>query len=945
MKFSFDRRQEEGWLTHHKNYKRGGGGYDPFILAKAGAQAAKNVQLDILDSSESRRKRFDKICGCISSIINEINNQMKRPDHAQWLRGYLCFHTQNFQEGRAYYYGSATNSLYENPDFLADFGRIEYNAGRIIPAIKFFEKLFPLRENLTAEPLQAYRWLAKCYRHVRQFNKEVSTLEELKGIALNPEINKITIQGSSNHEDMDLSRKFVIERLGQALLDSQRSEEALSFVKEWIMTPEGRTVTLAGQGVASLLALGRENEAGEWAEEWAVKLHFPGLLSDFFQNSRRPFSAMKKKTDVLESLSSSEVSETHGLMFYSDNFDVHEKCSGDLMKLYKEAQRCFNNGFYQEGVEATFQFAEKLFTTEQAPTLLACCLAAINEFINVIPRTNKLEALFVESKEIFCDNAAVLSQYGRYLLLNGKYEDALAVFNDAFAKGAKKAPLFPVFFGKTYAGLGDEDKAKKNFEKSLKDCIGEDLVLAYLYAIEWASNSGRYFDVLRWYRSFLKDFLQLKGFPDADQGAQHYPRNQYVQRIFRLSGQAAFAINDHMKAVECYENLVANHGGLLIFATRNQESHFSYRLFAEASLLLSLAYCLAGNIEQSAEMFQQARELDPENPLLPAIEAMMLAAEGKVPEAFSYILTTPLEEWLFALVGGYILDKSKVCDVDQSELHALRARVGIAKGEIPSHGELFSRFESQSRKLAEVEEHTNDLQQTFNSFKHAINSLVECIPLPEDLLGLRQRAIEDGKDTEDFIEQCIKHLVKQDQKGKVTEKSRYSVYLPDVLWRRLDKRIQERVEAADRYVVSVLANTYDFGPAVLALASALEILLKDKLVRPLVVDIKRTYKTPELETSADLNSASLGTIPYLLANRGQYSPKYKSFLLQWVSTAFPTHVPYVLDVLPEQVTKIAAIRNSWAHGGAGVGYEQFQELEKIFFDEKDGVFLRLAGTD
>ena len=38
MKFRIDRKQEEEWLAHYKNYKRGDRGYDPFMLAKAGAK-------------------------------------------------------------------------------------------------------------------------------------------------------------------------------------------------------------------------------------------------------------------------------------------------------------------------------------------------------------------------------------------------------------------------------------------------------------------------------------------------------------------------------------------------------------------------------------------------------------------------------------------------------------------------------------------------------------------------------------------------------------------------------------------------------------------------------------------------------------------------------------------------------------------------------------------
>lgn len=943
MQIKLDKKPEEVWLAHLKAYKRGELDVEPFVFVKAGAQAAGLVLIDIYDSVESRRKRFDRVSSEVRCIINDIERKMRRPAHAEWLRGYLCYRIQDFQGGRRHYYCDSTREFHEIPDFLADLGRFEYNAGRVMLATEIFEKLFPVRTKLSAQPLQAYRWLAKVYRHTRNFNKEMAILGELKLAVLDLKTDSFPITGGHQREDISISRKFVIEHYGQSLLNAGHPDEALSFIKEWIQSKDGDQVALACQGIFALLALGKEEEAGCWAEEWAVSLDDPKPLSEYFSRSRRPFSAMKMKEKFLTLLSEKKATENHRIMFLSDGNDFHESCSGDVMKLYKEAQRCFNQGFYQEGVEAVFQFTEALFEKGGAPTLLACCMAFINDYISFIPRTRKLDALFAEARDRYQETVTIVSQYGRFLLLCGKPEEAMVQFKEADALGAGKDPLFPVLMGKAAAELGEEIQARRYFEKALKSSSGADLALAYLYASEWASGSGLHFDVLRWYSCYQKDFLQAKGFPDGDLGAVNSPRNQYIQKIFRLAGQAAFALQDYAKAVECFENLLANHGGLLFFATRNSDSHVSYRFFSEASLLLALAYCLAGDLEKTSEMFSQAREIDPENPLLPAIEALRLASDGKISESVSYVLTAPLEEWLFSLVGGYILEKSASSGSSELELKSLRSRVGLIRGDVPSHAELFSRYENQSQKLAEVEESANNLQQTFNSFKQAMRSIVDSVPLPEEVISVRQNAIENGKNIEEYVDLCVKHLVKQYSKTNVS-KSRYTENFPEGVWRKLDNRVQERIVAADRYVVAITENTYDFGPAFLALASALEILLKEKLIKPLSVDIRKTFANPDVELSADLKSGSLGTIPYLLAQRGHYSTRYKSFLQQWLESAFPAHARYMLDNLPDRVSKIASLRNSWAHGGEGVRYERFQEMEQLLFDKNDGVFMRLANV-
>lgn len=937
MKFSFDRQAEELWLGHYKAHKDSNNSNELFQLAKAGAQAARDVQLDLLDATGSRQQRFTRIAEAVRSLIKRISCQMKRPDHAEWLRGYFCFHTQDVTNGRRHYYSAATASLQENADFLADLGRFEYNAGHVLCAREIFEKLFPIRELLSVQPLQTYRWLAKIYRHLRQFDKEIAILEDLREVCASASCGP---PAAADPEDLRLSRELV-NRLPQALNDAGRPQEALAFVNDGLRVAGSLSVDLARQGVVALLALGKEQEADDWAGEWAVKLSAPALLTDFFQHSRHPFSAMKKKEDILAQLSLEKSGEKETILFFSDNFDINETCTGETKAIYDEAARCFSHGFHQEGAEAAFQLAERIFATGESPTLLASAMACITEHLALIPITRKLEALFTEAKGRFCDNATVLAQYGRYLLFHKRYEEALAVLKDAWEKDASRAPLFPVLLGKAYAGLGEERLAAEWIEKAVKGCSGADLVVAYMYAVELASESDRHFDVLRWHGCFLKDFVQAKGFPDADLGAQHFPRNQYVQRIFRLAGQAAIGIKDYDKAVECFEHLLANHGTLLFFTTRNTEGPFSYRVFADASLLLALAHCLAQERERAGRLCAQTKELDPENPLLPVVEALILAADGRVAEAITHLQSVQVEEWIFPLVGDYILDMASVAGYEGADLGAFIARVRIATGEVPTHAELFNRLESQSRQLAEAEERSRSLQQTFSSLKQAMNSLVERVPLPEEVRAIRKRAINEGTGIEDFIDQCVKHLVTQNHKDKEKDgQGRYAQCIPINAWSRLDKKIQERIVAAERYVVAVKEN--DFGPALVTLASALEILLKEKLVQPMATDIRKTFPRPDLETSADLRSGSLGTIPHLLAAKGQYSTQYKTFVKEWVEAAFPEHSNYVLVVLPDLVSKISISRNGWAHGGEGVGYERFMEIEKFLFDADYGVLLRMA---
>lgn len=933
---------EGEWLEYAKAYKRGQLKTDPFVFAKAGAQAAGMVMADLDDSTESRRKRFDRVCSEVRSVINEIERKLHRPADAEWLRGYLCSHTHDFQGGRRHFYNDAISTLHENPDFLADLGRFEYNAGRLLLATEIFEKLFPMHDKLSAQPLQAYRWLAKVYRHTRNFKRETSVLEQLRQIAL--ESADASSGGSTQYqaEDIQISRRYVIEHYGQSLISAGRYDDALNFIRKWIQAKEANLVKLGCQGTLALLSLSREEEASKWAEDWTIQLDNLAPLTTYFTHSKRPFSAMKMKEKALAILSEKEASDSYGMMIYSDNDSFFENCSGAVMKLYKEAQSCFNNGFYQEGVEAAYQFAEGHFATGEAPTLMANCMAYINEFLPVIPRTKKLEALFAEARDRFDSTASVVSQYGRFLLLSGKPEEALEQFKIANGIGASKAPLFPVLMGKAYADLGEEGKAKHHFETPIKKCTGADLVLAYLYAVEWASLSGRHFDVLRWYSSFMRDFLQAKVFPDGDLGGFNCPRNQHVQKILRLSGQAAFALKDYAKAVECFDNLLANHGGLLSFVSRDAESHFSYRYFGEATLLLALACCLKGDVLQAKQLCSQASQVDPDNPLLPAIKALNMAADGKVPEAVTYVLSATLEEWLFSLVGGFILEKAETSG-GVADLATLRSRVGVIRGDVPTHAELLGRFESQSLKLAEAEENAKSLQQTFNSFKQAMQSFVENVPLPDEILAVRTKAIEEGEDIEDFVDKCVKHLVKQYKKEK-SDKSRYKESIPEGAWQRLDSKIQERIVAADRYVAAILDNVYDFGPAFLALSSALEILLKERLVNPLTAEIRKNFAAPDQELKADLKSGSLGTIPYLLAYRGYTSQRYQAFLNQWISRSFPNNARYMLDVLPGQVSTIAALRNSWAHGGDGVRFERYQEMEKLLFDRNDGVFMRIANT-
>lgn len=894
------------------------------------AIAARNARMiaeDINRPRSTRQNEIQKIYKKVYRIAKSVEKRgrSRGTGYSNWYLGYFNYWRYHFFDARTNY-TQAYSDLSDNPDFLLDYGRLEYNTGRLIQAEQLFEQVFNHRDAITVQPLQIYRWLAKVYKLSGKFDKELSALEKLNDI--------VSVESKSfDSDDLRISQEFIRSRLGQAYLSVGKYESAFDFLASMVNDEVDNAVELAKLAIQALIKMERYDEADYWANEWTSKFKDKTILVAYLRLTRRIFSASKIRIEDIFSVHSDEAEKIVPFMYqhpYSRQVEIIERPQKMLIA-YEAALQAFKEGFIDEGLEILFRAAEYGFDRSDA-LYVANLFSIIKGFIEVVPSSTKLDAIYAEAEQVFNKNPYIAVQCGHWYTSQEKYEKAQLAYYRANSLNQNEDEGLEVFLAVGYGNLGQHDVAQQLFKTMLLGAKKEDLHTVYREALKWAVFSNRYALALKWADDFMN--YSTLGFGT----------DKKSKLVYEYAGRAALALRNYKLAAKYYEWAVISLAHWFS-ETQDNNSYLALATHAYVNLMWALSASLENDIETAEMCFKQAQALDNTNSLLPIVEAVIALQKHRFDHAINLLIGGHVDDWLFSLVGQYALNIIEENNIDNERVQKLKFQVEKAQGKLPEMFDLIKKIDEQSYSLEEIQISAQETYGTYLTLQRAFQTLVNNLPLTETEQNERDKLIKriqsSEGDIEASVEAFVEILIKRSKKD-ITE-NRYQLQLPTQVWPRLSTPIKDRFDAAHSYIVAVEQERYDLGPALLALSSAAERLLRETLIDPLFKAIKRQNFKLLQDAPVKFKTVTLGQIPFMLAVKGNnVDPHYKKFVHTWVSETFSLEkTNYIFKILPGRIEKIAIDRNNWAHGGQSITTQEFNRFETLLFDA-DGVFIKLV---
>lgn len=942
----------------YDDYRRGNdiGGED--VLVKIGVFNA----LDVIKSGNINQKRKGNILDSIRRKVFRVAEEAEPGEYdpprsteratagPRWLKAYYCSRTQSFDEARDLFQ-EALNTHQENPHFILDYARLEYNTGRINEAEKLFNEAFCMKDKIITDRTQVYRWLSKVFHFKGEYKKEIETTKEI----LPGRLKSLITSASSplrNSSSVDKNAKFSISRLGRAYLRAERPEKALKHSRKYIGDARRYDVAskVAKHGVAAYARLNREEDAREWAGKWSNKLSDASIEAFYLSCVNQPFSASRTrvKNKLIEA---AEREENEAPLFFTGPDTVMDGgvVSEKLLLIKKATHQSFRVGLPEEGLELLLEGAAKSIE-EDHPRFLASLLSYISEYYESLPKSEKIKRLYKESSNLYPENESVLAQRGHWRLKRGDKEKSKRIFRKAYRIIQEKGRddhIYEQNLATAEGGCGNTTEARKRFSSVLdsvcKSYHQDDIVIAYREALKWAVSCGEYSLALKW----SDEFLDYSGI-----GVHTHFK---APPIYQYAARAALAENENQRAMQYYRwfrTALAHH----FKRTEGEAANYSIQRHVDANYEGSLIAYLTGDEEKGHEWLIQAEQFSRDSTLKPAVEAVEASIAGVHREAVQLLLNnygdeedtleSTNESWILKAAGRYVIQQAQGSDVDHNLLRELQYRVEIASGSFPEAKELKHRLDQQVTSLKEAQDAAQEAKRRSEVLQDAFEKLVKDLPLPSDTQKARQNlveAIHDNREISSPVSNFVDTLDDSLKKLDLDWDTYYEEKIGKDAWRSLDSGIKQRLISAANYVKLARESGYDFGPAVLALSSGLERLLDINLVNPLYQEIRYQPDSNKIVNESpvsDFRRVTLGQIPYLLGVKNNLGKSnYKKVLERWLSKNFSNdELSYLNNELGSSIETIQPVRNEWAHGSTVVGENTYDRCEEKLIENNKNPF-------
>jgi len=794
MAYSKQSRLSENWENAYRLFKHGRLPRDQYKLVIS--LAAQNVRLianDIARSPAARQNEIDKIYKKVYRIAKstEKSDRLLGRGKFNWYLGYINVWRYYFSDSRNNY-SKAYSDLSDNPDFLLDYGRLEYNTGRLLQAEKLFEQAFNHRDAITFQPLQVYRWLAKVYRLSGKFDEEVSALEKLRDL-ISAELDAF------DSDDLKISQDFIASRLGRAYLGAGKYEAAFDFLASILNGKVDNPATFAKQAICALVQMERNDEASYWANEWTSHFKDKAILVAYLRLTRRVFSASKVRVEDVFSVNRDESEKIISCMYQHPYNRLVETIKRPQKMLIAEVAtfQAFNEGFIDEGLEILFRAAEYGFDQSDA-LYIANLFSIIKGFIDVIPSSRKIDNLYDEAEQVFEGNPYIAVQCGHWYTSQGEYERAHLAYYRANSLSGNEDKGLAVSLALGYGNLGQHDIAQQLFKEILTESKIQDWYIAYQEALKWAVSSNRYALAFKWVDDFMVYSTLGLG------------TNKEAKPIYEYAGRAALASRNYKLAAKYYEWAVIS---LAHWFSETQEdnSHLTLATHAQANLMWALSACLDNDVETGEMCLRQAQVLDKTNSLLPIVEAVIALQKQNFDNAISLLTDGQADDWLIGLVGQYALNVIENNDIDTEKVQRLRFQVERVQGKLPDTFDLIKKIDEQAYSLQEIQRYAQETHETYLTLQRAFQTLVNNLPLTEREQNERGKLIERIQSSEGDIEASVEAFVEIliERSKKDSKENRYRLQLPAQVWPRLSTPIKDRFDAAHSYIIAIEQEKYD----------------------------------------------------------------------------------------------------------------------------------------
>jgi tetratricopeptide (TPR) repeat protein len=244
-----------------------------------------------------------------------------------------------------------------------------------------------------------------------------------------------------------------------------------------------------------------------------------------------------------------------------------------------------------------------------------------------------------EALEKFSEDAYVCIEVAQWYRQQGLHIKALEVAhraNDLLDLTSEDNPRFLAELAAAYGALNQAEQAEAYFQEAITSAVRSadsfHIAGTYQEAISWSVAKSRPGLTLRWVNSFDRNHgLPLR--TDKDSGV-----------IYEQGGLAALITKQFSLAAELYEALVIQQAHWLA-ETQQGSSKFSLARQARANLPWATAELLRGKADEGRARLNQAEALDPDNDLLPAVQALLLVKQGEVREAVEHLFSNQVEPW------------------------------------------------------------------------------------------------------------------------------------------------------------------------------------------------------------------------------------------------------------------------------------------------------------
>lgn len=223
--------------------------------------------------------------------------------------------------------------------------------------------------------------------------------------------------------------------------------------------------------------------------------------------------------------------------------------------------------------------------------------------------------------------------------------------------------------------------------------------------------------------------------------------------------------------------------------------------------------------------------------------------------------------------------------------------------------------------------------EAHTTVSNALTLIVSQLPLDPADEAARQKLIDATATSQSVaasVEAFLKGVLRRYPAGSNAYESLASVGIDQHLMPQdflaLPRPIQQRLVAAGNYYPMAHQSKLDFGPAALALISALEWLVRENIILPI---IKRMAAdgTPRKGNK----EVTLGSVPYMFGTARDSKPKEAAPYLTALAALFPEHRQFLGETLPRGLETPIKLRNDWAHGHGTVHLEDFENLIEILF--------------